>query len=309
MPVMDLFPRHGVCYGALLLSHVAMVSRRTGVDDWVHAARQHGSLLAAAIDLNTPAELLLAGGFASLVKGFVEVSPRLGAIVSGDQTLALRSVAVVLLSAQPPVWLRLAVREGEVCREYIPAKDLVALSWLGSDLDVVLVEACMLIDEDHRSDLSKEIGDAAEEFVLAALMHMGMRALHVARVSDRYGYDIEVHAAEPRRLEVKAAGPRTVERFFLSRHEFETSLRWSDSWSVVQVIFAESAFVADRLTAAHVRAIRELPAAAVRSLIPPDTSTFRWQEAALLTPPAGAWTPSELVLDPGFARPGFRVEN
>ncbi|MFG2333387.1 DUF3883 domain-containing protein [Streptomyces sp. NPDC048604] len=304
---MDLLPRHGVAYAAVLLAHVARLSPRQGVDEWVTAARQHGSYLAAATDLHSPAQALLAAGLASTgEEGSIGLTRPLAALAaSGDSRRAMRHAAVTLLAAQPPAWLRVAVGSESVERAYIPQPDLEALSWLGEALDEVLTEARRLVGDREEPDLAKEIGDAAEEIVVAALRAAGRKPLHVARISDAYGYDVELSDGPIRFLEVKAAGPRTADSFHLSRNEFDTSVRRGDAWRIVQVVFEASAFVTDRITAADVREIRELPAAAVRALVPGDTPGFKWETSAVLTPPASMWLPSRLTPDPDFLRRGF----
>lgn len=304
---MNLLPRHGVVYATVLLAHVARISPRKGVDAWVAAARQHGSYLATATDLSTPARALVAAGLACVgEEGSIGLARPLEALAaSRDYQRAMHHAAVTLLAAQPPAWLWVAVGSEGVEHAYIPQPDLDALSWLGEDLDEVLAEVRRFLGARRRANLAKEIGDAAEEIVVAALRAAGQEPVHVARISDAYGYDVELPEEPIRFLEVKAAGPQTADRFHLSRNEFDTCVRRGDAWRIVQVVFKASAFVADPITAADVCEIRELSAAAVHDLVPGDTSGFRWETSAVLTPSASLWRPSGLVPDPGFLRPGF----
>ncbi|MFE7003859.1 DUF3883 domain-containing protein [Streptomyces griseus] len=304
---MNLLPDHGVVYATVLLAHVARISPRTGVDEWVAAARQHGSHLATATDLRTPAQSLITAGLATVdEKGTVRLGRPLAVLAaSGDARRAMQHAAVTLLIAQPPSWLRVAVGSECVERAYIPQPDLNALSWLGESLDEVLVEARRLVGERQEADLAKEIGDVAEEFVVSALKAAGQKPVHVARISDAYGYDVELSEAPVRFLEVKAAGPQTADRFHLSRNEFDMCVRRGDAWRIVQVVFDAGAFIANPITAADVREIRELSASAVRGLVPGDTPAFRWESSALLTPSASLWRPSDLTPDPGFLHRGF----
>ncbi|MDX3594818.1 DUF3883 domain-containing protein [Streptomyces sp. ID03-2B] len=308
---MNLLPRHGVAYAVVLLAHVARISPRKGVDEWVAAARQHGSYLAAATDLRTPARALVAAGLASVgEEGSIGLAPPLEALAaSSDSRRAMRHAAVTLLAAQPPAWLLVAVGSEGVEHAYIPQPDLDALSWLCEALDEVLAEARRLVGAREATDLAKEIGDAAEEIVVAALRAAGKEPVHVAQISDAYGYDVELPEEPVRFLEVKAVGPRTADRFHLSRNEFDTCVRRGDAWRIVQVVFDASAFVADPITAADVREIRELSAAAVRDLVPEDTPRFKWETSAILTPSASLWRPSALTPDPGFLRRGFDPRN
>src|SRR5260370_29852161 len=118
---------------------------------------------------------------------------------------------------------------------------------------------------------------------------------------------MEVHADPGQRWGARGSGRGTCRGFYLSRHEFDTSRRFSESWRLLQVVFADTAFVADILTFEHVSDIRELPASVIRRMVPPDTPEFSWRDAAITTPPADAWIPSMLTLDPEFTRPGFLV--
>lgn len=305
---MDLLPRHGVAFAVLHLARVAGLAPRRSVDDWVSAALRHGSYMTAATDLRSPARALVRAGLASVgEEGDIRVARSLAAVAAskGGAQHAMRHVAVALLVSQPPVWLRVAVNAGGVERAYVPQPDLDALSWLEEALDDVLVEARRLVGDPYGADLSKEIGDAAEEIVVAALRAAGKEPLHVSRISDRYGYDVDVSEGPIRFLEVKSAGPKTLSRFHLSRHEFDTSMRQGDAWCLVQVVFEASAFVADPITAADVSCIRELPASVLRDLVPGDSPEFQWEGSALITPPPDAWRPSMLEPDPFFVRPGF----
>ena len=307
---MDLLPRHGVVFAVLHLARVARLAPRRGVDEWVSAALLHGSYMTAATDLWSPARALVRAGLASLgEEGDIRVARSLAAVAAskvGAQH-AMRHAAVALLASQPPAWLQVAVNAEGVERAYIPQPDLDALGWLEEALDEVLVEARRLVSDPGGAELAKEIGDAAEEIVVAALRAAGKEALHVARISDSYGYDVDVSEGPIRFLEVKSAGPKTLSRFHLSRHEFDTSVRRGDAWCLVQVVFEASAFVADPITAADVSRIRELPASALRDLVPADSSEFRWEDSALITPPPDAWRSSTLEPDPSFVRPGFAV--
>lgn len=307
---MDLLPRHGVVFAVLHLARVAGLAPRRGVDQWVSAALRHGSYMTAATDLWSPARALVRTGLASLGEdGDIRVARSLAAVAAskGGGQHVMRHAAVALLASQPPAWLWAAVNTEGVERAYIPQPDLDALSWLEGTLDDVLVEARRLVGDPDGADLAKEVGDAAEEVVVAALRAEGKEPVHVARISDGYGYDVDVSEGPVRFLEVKSAGPKTLTRFHLSRHEFDTSVRRGDAWCLVQVVFETSAFVADRITAADVNCIRELPASALRGLVPADSSVFRWENSALITPPPDAWRSSTLEPDPSFVRPGFAV--
>lgn len=87
---------------------------------------------------------------------------------------------------------------------------------------------------------------------------------------------------------------RTRGTFHISRNEYEKCSRYGDEWCVVQVEFSIESLVAEQINSDHVAAIRELPAAEVLSLIPPDSKEFCWEASARLTPPPLAWRESEV---------------
>ncbi|MTJ86732.1 DUF3883 domain-containing protein, partial [Nocardia seriolae] len=297
--------RHGLCYAVLLLARTATLAPRRTVDDWIAAARMHGSFLASAIDLEVPSTMLVDRGLARIGRS-LELSPQLAAATDCRDADGLFQVARLLLITAPPAWLRLAVSRDGVTREYIPASDLDSLRWLEPNLDRLLIEAHEHAYSSAETEWQKQIGDAAELFVLAALRHSGLKPVHVARISDVYGYDIEVRDPRTERIEVKAAGPRTARTFHLSRNEFDKSQQHGDEWRLLQVIFESSAFVAEELNQSHVEGVYEIDSHQLRRIVPPDSPRFFWEESALITPPEEAWRRSHLALDPEFTIPGFR---
>ena len=148
------------------------------------------------------------------------------------------------------------------------------------------------------------MGDAAELLILAALTLAGRQPIHVAKLSDSYGYDIETHNPV-NRIEVKAAGESTRDRFHLSRNEFDMSRAYAMQWMLVQVTFKSEAHIATVLDCSHVREIRRLDSHAVAESVPADTQSFRWTNSAIVRPPDAAWAPAQIELDPGFATTGF----
>jgi hypothetical protein len=288
----------------MLLTHVAVVAPRESVDDWIQAATMYGGHLAAATDLSTPARQLVDCGLAK--DGvWIEVAPQLTALVEHERGLALREIAQLLLLASPPVWLLFAVSDAGVAREYIPESDLKALRWLEPDLDSMLTRAYEQLSSAESASHAKEIGDAGELFVLAALRYAGARATHVAQFSDAFGYDIDVNKPDRQRLEVKAAGPKTAGQFHLTRNEFMACERHGKEWRIVQVVFNSAAFIARELNVSHVTGIYALESATILSIVPPDTEHFIWQESAKIRPSEESWRQAGLVLDPNFKIPGF----
>jgi hypothetical protein len=277
------------------------------MDDWVRAASEHGAFLASALDLRVHAEHLVAHRLARC-DGRVEIDPRLEAIGQVPDAAALRAVARLLLSVDPPVWLKFAVSTSKVIREYIPREDYLDLAWLEPELEEVLIGAHLDSVSHADDDWRKRMGDAAELLVLDGLRRRGFQASHVARISDAYGYDIDVRHPFRLRIEVKACGPQTAGTFFLTRHEFETSQLHREEWLLRQVVFSSSAFTAWELGRSHVAGIYDLNPAALSAAVPPDTSEFSWRDTAQVTPPADAWLACPHSLDSRTRVPGFGVD-
>ncbi|MEV6096213.1 DUF3883 domain-containing protein [Nocardia sp. NPDC051981] len=264
----------------------------------------HGSFLAAAIDLEATATMLIGSGLARIGRS-LELSPQLDAATGCRDVDGLLQVARLLLITAPPEWLRLAVNRDVVTREYIPASDLDSLRWLEPNFDRLLIEAHDHAYSSAQTEWQKQIGDAAELFVLEALRYSGLNPVHVARISDVYGYDIEVLDPFTERIEVKAAGPRTARTFHLSRNEFDKSQQHGDEWRLLQVVFRSSAFIAEELDHSHIEGVYELDSRLLRRIVPPDSPRFLWEESALITPPKESWRHARLAFDPGFTIPGF----
>ncbi|MCD0450405.1 DUF3883 domain-containing protein [Actinocorallia sp. API 0066] len=258
------------------------------------------------MDLDFIAGHLISGGLAQFSSGRIVLGPQLTGLIDLGAAATLRDAARILLAADPPVWLSLAVSMAGVTREYIPAEDLAALRWLEPELDQILLNVRIGLDSSRQDELRKRIGNAAEFLVLAALRYVGLKPIHAAQVSDAFGYDIEVRAPKIDRIEVKAAGPKTRGCFHLSRNEFEKSQKHATEWRLIQVVFTSAAFVAEEIDISHVQEMIQVSSKTLRCLVPPDTRAFSWQESALITSPDSAWGPSGLRLDPDFKTPGIK---
>jgi hypothetical protein len=287
-----------------LLGHAATLKERRSVDDWVNAAGQRSTYMSRALGLGKIAGDLLDSGLATFQERIVVANALSGLAEQADAT-TLRGIARLLLKASPPSWLRLAVQDGHLCREYIPADDLDSLAWIEPELDEALLGANEGSSAPEDDGFLKALGDAAELLVLEGLRWSGASPVHVARMSDAFGYDIEVKGPPLDRVEVKASSRLTSTSFHLSRNEFEMSVRYGNEWRLVQVVFSTKAFVADCIDASMVECIREFRPGALRELVPPDTATFTWTKSAKVTPPDCAWMPSMIVLNPRFSIPGF----
>lgn len=290
----------------MLLAHAAIVAPRRSMVEWIQAAASHGGHLAAATDLSTPARQLVDCGLAK-EGAWIEVAPQLSALVEQERGPALKDIAQLLLLASPPLWLRFAVSETGLSKEYIPESDLRALNWLEPDLDGMLMLAHGQLSSVESISRAKQIGDAGELFVLAAFRYAGAHAIHVAQFSDAFGYDIDVRKPSRQRIEVKAAGPKTAGCFHLTRNEFMACRRYGKEWRVIQVVFNSAAFIGPELKSSHVAGIYALESESIQSIVPSDTEHFSWQESAKVRPPKNSWQETGLVLDPKFKIPGFAL--
>ncbi|MER5978622.1 DUF3883 domain-containing protein [Streptomyces sp. NPDC001857] len=302
---MTLLPSHGLAFGVLLLAHSAIRAPRSDMECWVRAATDHAPFWARSLDLRTTASALVLHGLAEETDDGIRTTDRLRA-VAGLDSGSLQAIARVLLTTSPPSWLALAARRGVVTREYIPAADLKSLSWLEPELDSVLLDAAAQLHRADEEAWRDRLGAAAEAVVVSALRRKGRRAVRVSLVSDAFGYDVEVCDPPREQLEVKGAGPQTRGSFHLTRHEFETSQRHGNRWRLVQVVFRSDAFTVDVIDSSHVAEVLLLTPQALRTVVPEDTRGFVWEQSALLTPPADAWTSADLKPAPDFTAPGLR---
>jgi hypothetical protein len=301
-----MLPRRGVAHCVFMLARAARIAPRRSVEEWTAAARAPRSFQAAAFDFEGAAEHLIRVGLATLDDEQLIVSPALRVLSDEADGPTLVKIATHLLMAAPPPWLPAAIGPSGVAREYVPERDLAALSWLEPDLDHILFTVWTKTSYSSRDAFEKAIGEVAELVIFAALLRAGAHPLHVSHISDAYGYDIETRTWPTCRIEVKAAGATTRGSFHISRNEFDQSQRHGPEWRLVQVVFSSTALVADKISSAHVEGVLELSSDALAAAVTPDTKMFRWTESAFVTPRADSWTQSSLALDPAFITPGIR---
>lgn len=252
--------------------------------------------MAATLNLVAVAKELVALNLVSVDP----VSPVGSLLEAGDQAdqQTFEKIARVLLERSPPLWLKVAVSASGVSREYIPQADLDSLSWLGDVLDIVLVDVWLSLQKEA-DQAAKALGDAAELLVFAALKRQGGTVIHVSRVSDVFGYDIERHhEGRIERIEVKAASAKTADSFIISRNEFNKSQIFQAEWRLIQVVFTAGAVFGHEVGADEVVDLREISPRTLREICPQDSSSFIWRESAQIRPDAMHWTPCEMKLDP-----------
>ncbi|WP_161494149.1 DUF3883 domain-containing protein [Microcella alkaliphila] len=261
--------------------------------------------LAAALDHETRAKYLVETHLVSAGPEIVGTERILAVSARADRATKL-AIAAIILEQTPPPWLQVAVVGSSVHFEIIPTADLEALSWIGDDLEQLLIDAARN-DPPTQEIIKLGVGRAAELVVLGALAASGEHPLHVSEISDGYGYDIEsTENGRIRRLEVKGCTGSTSASFHLSRNEYEKSRYFGSEWMVVQVSFADEVLVSEEIRPWHVLGIRELSSADVLELVPPDPEEFRWEKSALLTPKASRWRPSAIAVPLDLCLPGTR---
>jgi hypothetical protein len=297
---------HSFTYGVFLLARAARSKPHRDVAEWIDAARAPDSHL-SSVDLRRPADTLMELDLAWPEHGRIAVHPTLLELCDTDNHATLRSIVRMVLSTRPPQWLRLAVTSAGVTREYLPADELTAMAWLEPDLDQILMDIWRDVGTVDRTPLLQALDAAAERMVFAALAHAGAEPLHVAQLSNNYGYDIEVRSPSLSRIEVKAAGTAQKGSFTLTRNEFDNSQRYGSEWRLWQVIFSSAALVADTLNPSHVEGVLELTSEVLSATVPTDLPGFVWTHAAYVTPPHGSWHPAPISLNPDFTTAGFQT--
>ncbi len=297
-----MLPSQGRCLAVFLLSRAATLKPRNTIEGWISAAQSASSIVAASLDLRRPAEVLLSSDLARHCET-IAISKDLANLCTVADRVTLTRIARLLLLKFPPPWLRIAVREGAVSFDYVPATDMDELQWLADDLTDILVEVYREIDAVRNDQIRKWLGDTAELIVMAALRLAGRSPEHVSKISDAFGYDIECQSPHER-IEVKAATDATKSRFHLSRNEFEKSKLYGPQWMLLQVVFSTECFILPIVGSAEVTGLFELPSTELRQAIPPDTPAFKWTDSAEVSPPSQTWRVSRLRLDDSFVSSG-----
>lgn len=274
------------------------------IPEWVSAARERSTFMSRALSLEEIASDLIGLRLVLLREEFT-AADRLHELSDKADTTTLQEIARQVLKANPPAWIRFVVADGVINRDYIPSSDLADLSWLGENLEQILIDVYNSAGYASRDAILKAMGDSAELFILAALKCIGRSPRHVAKLSDMYGYDIECLGPPFDRIEVKAASRLSSCKFHLSRNEFEKSVIYGTEWRLIQVIFSGAAFLNKTIKASHVESIRQIRQQTLEKIIPCDTATFKWTDSAEVFPPIDAWVPVEFDLDSRIAVPGF----
>lgn len=176
-----------------------------------------------------------------------------------------------------------------------------ALSWLGEDLEAILVAVHGQVCEPADSEIRSKLGLAGELSVLDALRSSGIAPKHVSVISDAFGYDVEVKDNSGKTgFEVKASVKRTAGKFYLSRNEFEVCRRMGDGWVLVEVILSTRVLNQNFVCAHDVEGFRTLSSSKIIELAPSPEDRFLWLETALFTPTDLEWKVSDLAVSQDF---------
>ena len=293
-------PSHGRCHAAFLLAFSASLKNYRELRDWIDAASSRASFLASAGDIAGTADMLLRAGLATADEQ-ISLDLQLAKLSHRADRASLVAIARLFLLRFPPSWIPAVVVAGNVEISLIPSEDLDRLNWLGADLIPLIFEVNHALTRQSDETLRQEIGRAGELVVMSALCKAGFEPVHVALLSDSYGYDIDyVQAGSTRRLEVKSAVERTSGRLIVSRNEFDKASLYGRSWKVIQVIFSTQIIINKRVKAADILKVRELESDRLHSLAPDPSPTFNWIDSAEFIPHSTDWLASDLKVDPDF---------
>lgn len=300
-----ILPSHGAVLGTFHLAHSLRHGPVLDPEIWIKRSASKGSFAAAAIDHRPLADLLLES---PLVHAGREIRPdqRLIPLSYRADRTTLLAIAAVILEISPPPWLDVAVGNGVVMHEFIPDDHLRELDWLRPELDTLLVDASRRSGA-HDTSLKLGLGRAAELVVFETLQSLGRRPVHVADVSDRFGYDVETAVGPIRRWEVKASVEATSHRFHLTRNEFDKSQRHGAEWAVVQVEFSAVVFLDAPIAKPDIRAVRLIDSSTLARLVPEDTDHFCWIENAIVSPGPIDWIESRLSIPDQLSLPSISV--
>lgn len=289
-----ILPSHGAVLGTFHLAHSLRHGPVHDAEIWVRKSATKGSFASAAID-HRPLALLLLESPLVHVGGEILPDRRLVPLSYRADRATLLAIAALLLEFFPPPWLSVAVSDGIVMPEFIPDDELRELDWLRPELDMLLVDASGRADARDTS-LRLGLGRAAELVVFETLQSLGRRPVHVADVSDTFGYDVETAVGPVLRWEVKGSVEASSYRFNLTRNEFDKSQRYGAEWLIIQVEFSARIFSDAPIGKKDIRAMRTIDSSALARLVPKDTDYFRWADNAVVAPAPADWVESDLAI-------------
>lgn len=254
--------------------------------------------MAGALDLERVAATLVDGDLVS-VDGSIAARKQMRGLAWRADRRTLLHIARVLLETFPPSWIGNVVSKDGIAWEYIPAVDSDALEWIGEDLLALLTDVAtkklFLRDDEFR----QKLGRVGELILAESKRRQGEQVIHVAEISDSFGYDLECYPSSANileRIEVKTALTHTNETFHITRNEREKARVYGEEWKLVQIVLSAQVAWKETISRNDIVQIRSLTAAAVVELTARDTSNFRWEESATVSPPSPMWTHYPVLL-------------
>ena len=297
---MSLLPSRGRCHAVFLLAHSARLSEFENPEKWIDNANERLTLMASSLDLRGPAKWLVERELVTTAP-VVKLSKELEKLSFEANETTLVAIASLLLRHAPPPWLKMSVIDHGFHPSLVPTDDLVDLSWLGDELEPIIIGVLNQLQPPSDDLLRKQLGDAGEQIVVSALEREMLKPQHVALISDSYGFDIRYYQGGTEwKVEVKTCVPATRSKFYLSRNEFHTACRHPNSWKLVQVNLSSSTLINRRIKKQDILQIRELLAPKLISLAPKTSNEFDWIDTALFCPNAECWGDSDLHVAEGF---------
>lgn len=298
-----MLPNKGNCHSVFLLSRTLRLQKQNSLHAWLSTARSQVTLMASALDLERVAKDLLHSGLAEIADE-VLIDNRLFELSYHADHETFVNIARILFETYPPNWLLSAVSNNRVAFEYIPSTDLESLDWIGDQLEELISGNALPKIFQQDDELRRRLGSIGEQVVIASKRHVGAHVVHVAKISDSFGYDVEsrvIDQAAIERIEVKAALESTNHRFFISKNECEKARFYSNQWQLVQITFAASVLWKKEIFREDVLISRHLSSAKVTNLTNLDSESFRWLISAEVTPSVDDWNEYFLPLPENFS--------
>lgn len=261
--------------------------------------------MAEALDLDSVAADLLELELVQVQAGVITIDDRLRRAGTLANTETLARIARTVLSHERPPWLAVSVSGNTVQHEWLPLRVQRDLEWLGELLDPILVH---VRDSQSREGVFRRwLGSAGESLIVAIERNRGRSVRHVAKLSDAFGFDVESCGPTDRKcIEVKTCLESGAERFFISRHEVDTSIRLGEQWLLIQVTLRAKASTDDSLDSSHVVDVQLLAGRKVWNLGPRDSPTGVWLDAARIRAASCLWSKWDFGIPETWSFPGYR---
>jgi hypothetical protein len=292
------------------LVYAAKVDHPPSFAEWVDRARRIPAGQAHSHNLSDIASELMTVGLVRDEQGVIRVTG-LPSCDIANRSAKVR-MAKTLLQRRRPSWLPLSGDVQRIVPNLVPREDLVALQWLGDDLNHILAS---LLVPPAQDDTAVKLGWLGEHIVADAERGAGRHVDHVSEISASYGYDltsVSLSDGSVTKIEVKTAVENGAGRFYLSRNEYEQSRRYPDEWMLLQVVLdSRIIWTQETLEPSVVIAIRSLPNEVLRRETVIDREWCAWKESVAFNLPLEGWREYRLSLpaDWRLANPLFPRKN